>query len=586
MTSDPINIPVPNNASNELVPSPITLDHDTEKDSNQRIWLALSGGGLRASLFHLGILLYLQREGRMSDVEGVVSVSGGSITSAHFASHWQEATEDSDGFEKVAAGLVIIAKSNIRNAAIVPWIWSRLIPIWLVWRPWMSRSKQLERVYRKHFGEITIDKLTSEFSPHFAFVATDGIKQERIAFSGNRILRFPLKSLGDAGYAHADVTTARGTRLSLAVTASSCFPPVFDRMSLSHRDLGLNYEDFKGSLNLNDGGVSGNLGLEVLLALRRKGANGPVLICDAEASLRDRPGEGLGTDILTLQTALSGSGLDNVRHALGEHVVIIQLGKRYDIVGGMDFATQTNIVTFRTDLDSPSWKEIYALVLHGSTAAAVAFGDATASATHLAGIDASIQQIVELAGGPKKTLRPTASELKNSNRRPLLGVAIHILIASSVALFLLWGAYRLISCATAEPVIPEFPLTRPDPLDPRKGCSDAPTLKQVHGSSNLVKTEDVVLLHQTTSEQRIEVAMFDWSRHYDGRRGIWRDLFPTKEITPFEAFSDDSTGWFSFYVRRPDGNYTGCLGTINLFTKRSTKLIVEEKNGTFLITFD
>jgi hypothetical protein len=252
----------------------------------------------------------------------------------------------------------------------------------------------------------------------------------------------------------------------------------------------------------------------------------------------------------------------------------------------MDFATQTNIVTFRTDLDSPSWQEIYALILHGSTAVASNLSNETAGYAKLPEIDESIQQIIKLAGGPDKAHRPTVLDLKNSHRRPLLGVAIHISLAFFVAALLLWGAVWLSSYALAEPAVPGFPLSRPDPLNPKAGCSDAPTLSQVQSPLDLVKAEDVVLLYKTTSEQRIELAMFDWSRHYDGRRGVWRDFFPGKEITPFEAFSDDSTGWFSFYVRRPDGNYTGCLGTINLFTKRSTKLIVEEKNGTFLITFD
>ena len=42
-------------------------------------------------------------------------------------------------------------------------------------------------------------------------------------------------------------------------------------MRLTNHDLGLNYEDFKDTFSLNDGGVTDNLGLEVLLELKATG---------------------------------------------------------------------------------------------------------------------------------------------------------------------------------------------------------------------------------------------------------------------------------------------------------------------------
>jgi len=49
------------------------------------IAVALSGGGYRASLFGLGVLLYLADAGKNSEVSSVSSVSGGSITNAFVA---------------------------------------------------------------------------------------------------------------------------------------------------------------------------------------------------------------------------------------------------------------------------------------------------------------------------------------------------------------------------------------------------------------------------------------------------------------------------------------------------------------------
>src|SRR5256885_1471960 len=50
-----------------------------------KIGLALSGGGHRASLFALGVLLYLTDVQKNRDVVSMASVSGGSITNGYFA---------------------------------------------------------------------------------------------------------------------------------------------------------------------------------------------------------------------------------------------------------------------------------------------------------------------------------------------------------------------------------------------------------------------------------------------------------------------------------------------------------------------
>jgi predicted acylesterase/phospholipase RssA len=44
-----------------------------------RLGLALSGGGLRATLYHLGVVRFLRDAGLLRDVTHMVSVSGGSI---------------------------------------------------------------------------------------------------------------------------------------------------------------------------------------------------------------------------------------------------------------------------------------------------------------------------------------------------------------------------------------------------------------------------------------------------------------------------------------------------------------------------
>src|SRR5581483_5753015 len=52
-----------------------------------RLGLALSGGGFRASLFHIGLLARLAERGLLRRVEVISSVSGGSILSALYYIH-------------------------------------------------------------------------------------------------------------------------------------------------------------------------------------------------------------------------------------------------------------------------------------------------------------------------------------------------------------------------------------------------------------------------------------------------------------------------------------------------------------------
>src|SRR5213594_2666876 len=55
------------------------------KHERRGIGLCLSGGGFRATLFHLGALRRLNEFGILAKLRTISSVSGGSITAAHLA---------------------------------------------------------------------------------------------------------------------------------------------------------------------------------------------------------------------------------------------------------------------------------------------------------------------------------------------------------------------------------------------------------------------------------------------------------------------------------------------------------------------
>jgi hypothetical protein len=70
-----------------------------------RIGLALAGGGHRATLFALGVLVYLADAAKSRDVSSISSVSGGSLTNGFVAQSVDYATVDGPTFSAVAARL-------------------------------------------------------------------------------------------------------------------------------------------------------------------------------------------------------------------------------------------------------------------------------------------------------------------------------------------------------------------------------------------------------------------------------------------------------------------------------------------------
>lgn len=85
--------------------------------------LALSGGGFRATLFHLGVIRYLCETGRLSSIKKIYAVSGGSILAAHLALHWDEYC-DKDTFPERAKEIIDFTQRDVRN---------KVLKVYLYW---------------------------------------------------------------------------------------------------------------------------------------------------------------------------------------------------------------------------------------------------------------------------------------------------------------------------------------------------------------------------------------------------------------------------------------------------------------------
>ncbi|HEY3403633.1 MAG TPA: patatin-like phospholipase family protein [Ohtaekwangia sp.] len=67
-----------------LSPAGVTNQADTEIKKEGKVGLALSGGGFRASIFHIGVLAALAERDKLKDIEVISCVSGGSIIGTYY----------------------------------------------------------------------------------------------------------------------------------------------------------------------------------------------------------------------------------------------------------------------------------------------------------------------------------------------------------------------------------------------------------------------------------------------------------------------------------------------------------------------
>jgi predicted acylesterase/phospholipase RssA len=126
-----------------------------------RIGLALSGGGFRATLYHLGLTRFLRDAGILSQVIQITSVSGGSIFAAHLMLNWDRYNGSPNEFDAAASELLSVVRLDVRNRI------ARRFPLYLPLR-WplrllgvsnrkLTRTGLLEYLYEKYlYGDTCL----------------------------------------------------------------------------------------------------------------------------------------------------------------------------------------------------------------------------------------------------------------------------------------------------------------------------------------------------------------------------------------------------------------------------------------------
>src|SRR3954468_14808507 len=80
-----------------------------------RIGLALSGGGFRASLYHLGLVRFLRDGGILPRIFHITSVSGGSIFAVHLVLNWDRYNGSPGEFDAAASEFLAFMRLDVRN---------------------------------------------------------------------------------------------------------------------------------------------------------------------------------------------------------------------------------------------------------------------------------------------------------------------------------------------------------------------------------------------------------------------------------------------------------------------------------------
>jgi len=271
----------------------------------QKLGLALSGGGFRASLFHLGVLAQMARQGLLRHVEVISSVSGGSIIGALYYLHVKRLLEskpdeeilDGDFMEIVRTIVGDFSKAVENNFRMLTF--ADFCSNWRMAGADYSRSDRIAELYNALLyqavasnGSNPVEMRELKIYPpgHPRFYPRSGNADRRAkvpilmlnaaTLNTGRNWHFTAQTMGEPATPATDDVDKKIIRLrrprpsyetlserlqkfplSHAVGASACVPAFFHPFSI--RDL---YRDGEEAIRVElvDGGVHDNQGIEGL----------------------------------------------------------------------------------------------------------------------------------------------------------------------------------------------------------------------------------------------------------------------------------------------------------------------------------
>jgi predicted acylesterase/phospholipase RssA len=337
-----------------------------------KLGLALSGGGFRATLFHLGVVRFLRDAGALADITDIASVSGGSILAAHMLLNWEKYNGDDQQFAEAAAQIVRFVQFDVRNHIV------RRLPLLYLVRflckltPWRARKFVANEILERYYADLLYgDRCLHELpeSPRLHILATSVSNGGLSVFSREGL---SIQQRDAQGSGEFEFVAGQMARIPKVVGASSAFPGFFPPVSITAADLGVREGQFPTEW-FTDGGVFDNLGIRTFSWLIRERHDfDKILVSDAGKPFQVLTNAPLG---LIGQSARATDILwDRVGQLERENfkcrpeflfIPITGVVPLADDPTSLHPVVQAEVQSIRTDLDSFSAIEINALARHG-----------------------------------------------------------------------------------------------------------------------------------------------------------------------------------------------------------------------------
>ncbi|MCL2841388.1 MAG: patatin-like phospholipase family protein [Defluviitaleaceae bacterium] len=304
----------------------------------KRIGLALSGGGIRAAIFHLGVLHYLADRKYFRNITSISSVSGASLCiGAIFAINGNTWPSEKDFLNHVKEDVrKLIIEKNIQASSLMQ------LPIHPAY--WHNRVLLLSHMLTERWG-ITGNLQNLPPFPFWEINCTN--------FETGKPFRFRRDYMGDVSTGYVQKPTIP---IADMIAASAAFPVLIgpyilntDGMRFTKDKAGSQDEmPIKNHYALWDGGVYDNLGVEALHKIG-KGLDKEIdflIVSNASASIgtqeRGRPSQNLKR---LLDIAMSQ--VDALRAREFESTVVNRGHGRYIKIGhpAQDYPTTLNSPT-------------------------------------------------------------------------------------------------------------------------------------------------------------------------------------------------------------------------------------------------
>lgn len=298
-----------------------------------KLFLSLSGGGFRATLFHVGVVLCLRNANLIKDVERIVSVSGGSILAAFLVENWETFTDGSENEVKEAlAKLFKLTSCDLRNRILRRWFW-------LFFRK--NATEIMVEELKRFYSTKKINELCNPATrPSVSFLSTCLQTGCTVSFDNDKVYSWP-DQYSDHPYPEDGFLSE--VNLATAVAASAAYTAFFPPLEFRTRDNAV--DDLFGNRMLTDGGVYDNLGAETLMHFKSKGGGGRAFMLISDA------GRPLGTQTATNKvTRLPLFGLvQHIQRAVGVMMSRVQSLVEFDVFelknGGVQLRPNVNHAT-------------------------------------------------------------------------------------------------------------------------------------------------------------------------------------------------------------------------------------------------